>query len=252
MLEVKNLNSGYSDKQILFNISFTANAGEITAVIGPNGCGKSTLLKSLCGVLPVLSGEVIIDGVELKNLTPREIAQTVAYLPQNRQISDITVGRLVLHGRFPYLEYPRRYRNEDMVAAQKAMEQMQISDLQDKQLSSLSGGQQQKAYVAMALAQDTDTVLLDEPTTFLDVSHQIQVLNQARALADSGKHIITVIHDISHAMVYADRIIVLKEGTVIYRGNPEELYQSGVLDSVFNVSVKRVKTESGWLYYCEG
>ena len=186
MLEIHDLCGGYGQKTVLRDVSFSAPAGRITAILGPNGCGKSTLLKMICGILPAASGIVSLDGQDLQKLPASQIAQKAAYLAQNRQIPDITVGRLVLHGRFPYLSYPRRYRREDYRVAEKVMEQMQIQDLAETHLSQLSGGQQQKAYIAMALAQDTGVILLDEPTTYLDVAYQLQLLRQAKDLAKSG------------------------------------------------------------------
>jgi iron complex transport system ATP-binding protein len=132
------------------------------------------------------------------------------------------------------------------------MEAMGIMDLADQPLQNLSGGQRQKAYIAMALAQNTPVILLDEPTTYLDISHQLQMLRQAKKLAQQGKTVVMVIHDLSHAFQVADRLILLREGQVIAAGTPEGIYQSGIADSVFGVKLGRMQTESGWRYYCEG
>lgn len=250
MLEVKGIRGGYPKNQVLHGVSLTARSGEITAILGPNGCGKSTLLKSLCGIVPVAAGEVVLGGEDLLALPQRQLAQRAAYLAQNRQPPDITVGRLVLHGRFPYLSYPRRYRAEDHRIAREVMERLDILKLAETSMSQLSGGQRQKAYIAMALAQDTPLILMDEPTTYLDVSYQLQFLRQARALADSGRYVLMVIHDLSHALETADRVAVMGEGTVVLEGTPEEVYGSGVLDRVFGVRVLRTKTDQGWHYFC--
>ena len=250
MLEVKNLSGGYGQKTVLHEVSFSAPDGQITAILGPNGCGKSTLLKMICGVLPAASGSVSLYGQDLRKLPSNRIAQKVAYLAQCRQIPDITVGRLVLHGRFPYLSYPRRYRQEDYRVAKEVMEQLQILDLADTHLSRLSGGQQQKAYIAMALAQDTDVILLDEPTTYLDVSHQLQLLRQAKDLAKMGKHVLVVIHDLSHGLESADRVVLMDGGNAVIEGTPEEVYQSGTLERVFGVKVSRVRLDDEWHYLC--
>ena len=250
MLEVKNLSGGYGQKTVLREVSFSAPDGQITAILGPNGCGKSTLLKMICGILPAASGSVSLYGQDLRKLPSNRIAQKVAYLAQCRQIPDITVGRLVLHGRFPYLSYPRRYRQEDYRVAKEVMEQLQILDLADTHLSRLSGGQQQKAYIAMALAQDTDVILLDEPTTYLDVSHQLQLLRQAKDLAKMGKHVLVVIHDLSHGLESADRVVLMDGGNTVIEGTPEEVYQSGTLERVFGVKVSRVRLDDEWHYLC--
>lgn len=248
MLEVKHLQGGYAGKEVLHKVNFTARKGQVTVILGPNGCGKSTLLKSLCGIVPARSGEILLDGENLLSLRQNIIAQKVSYLAQSRQIPDITVGRLVLHGRFPYLCYPRRYRQMDYQIARQAMEQMQILELADTPLSRLSGGQQQKVYIAMALAQDTEVVLLDEPTTYLDVAHQLQVLRQVRLLADAGKYVLMVIHDLCHGLEAADHVVLMKNGSVVMEGTPEAAYETGALNRVFDVQVMRVRAERKWLY----
>lgn len=250
MLEIRNLCSGYGQKGVLHDVSATAQAGQITVILGPNGCGKSTLLKTICGILPASSGQALLDGQELLQLPSNQTAQKVAYLAQSRQIPDISVGRLVLHGRFPYLSYPRRYRQEDYRIAQQVMERLQLLELAEQPLSRLSGGQQQKAYIAMALAQDTDVILLDEPTTYLDVSYQLQMLRQARVLARAGKHVVMVIHDLSHALETADKIVLMQDGRVVMEGTPEEVYEAGALEDVFRVRVTRVEIERNWHYFC--
>lgn len=249
MLEIRNLTAGYPGKNVLREVSFTASAGQVTAVLGPNGCGKTTLLKTLCGILPVNQGQILLDGISLGEQTHSQLARSVSYLPQNRQVPEITAGRLVLHGRFPYLSYPRRYRAEDMAAAKAAMEAMGVGDLADTPMQQLSGGQRQKVYIAMALAQDTPVILLDEPTAYLDIRHQLQLQQQARALAARGKTVVMVVHDLSHAMTGANKVILLNQGQVAGAGTPEAVYTSGILDDVFGVDVCRVPTPEGWHYY---
>ena len=172
MVEVRNITVGYPGKTVLKNVSLAIPKGQLTVLLGPNGCGKSTLLKSLCGILTPENGQVLYDGEDLLLLPQQQLAQKIAYLSQGRQIPDITVRRLVLHGRFPYLGYPRRYRREDYACADLAMAQLGITDLADVPVQNLSGGQRQKVYIAMVLAQDTPIALLDEPTTYLDIVHQ--------------------------------------------------------------------------------
>ena len=155
----------------------------------------------------------------------------------------------MLHGRFPYLSYPRRYRQEDLAAAEAAMKKMGIPELADRNLSTLSGGQRQKVYIAMALAQDTPVVLLDEPNTFLDISHQLQLMAQAKNLAAEGKAVVLVLHDLSMAMDCADSLAVLSRGTCLIQGSPQEVFLSGCLDSAFGVRVSRIRTDAGWKYY---
>ena len=249
MLEIQNLSAGYPDKRVLQDVSMTLPAGAVTVILGPNGCGKSTLLKALCGILPASGGEVLLDGEAILKLPPRLLARKVAYLSQSRQVPDITARRMVLHGRFPYLSYPRRYRKVDYAAADAAMEQMGIVHLADTPLQNLSGGQRQKVYIAMALAQDTPVVLLDEPTTFLDISHQMQLMTQSRFLADSGKTVVLVLHDLAMAMEHADHLVVMAKGNVAAQGDAEAVFASGCFNQVFGVNVQRALTPDGWKYY---
>ena len=143
MLEIKELRAGYADREVLNNLNLIIPEGKVTVILGPNGCGKSTLLKSLCGILSIESGRVLIGGTDILAQPPRQLAQNIAYLSQSRQVPDITAYRLVLHGRFPYLGYPRRYRKEDHAVARTAMEQMGVWELADTLVEKLSGGQRQ-------------------------------------------------------------------------------------------------------------
>ena len=251
MLEIRNLSAGYPGKPVLDNISLTLAESSVTAIVGPNGCGKSTLLKSLAGILPA-TGSAMLDGQELLTLPPRELAKKVAFHPQSRPVPEITVKSLVLHGRFPYLSYPRRYRQEDQAIAQAAMETMGVADLADRSLTSLSGGQRQKVYIAMALAQDTPVVLLDEPNSFLDISHQLQLMDLAKRLAAEGKTVVPVLHDLSLALEWADSIAVFREGRCLLQGSPEAVFHSGCLSDAFGVRVQRMHTPYGWKYYFSG
>ena len=208
MVEIQHLSAGYPGHPVLTDISLTFPAGKVTVLAGPNGCGKSTLLRAIAGILPS-NGEILLDGESVRALTSRQRARKIAFLPQNRTVPEITARRLVLHGRFPYLHYPRQYRQEDLAAADAALEALGISDLADRSLSSLSGGQRQKVYIAMALAQDTPVVLLDEPTAFLDIAHQLQLMELAKALAAKGKTVVLVLHDLTLALEHADSLVVM-------------------------------------------
>lgn len=248
MLEIRNLSAGYDGSPVLRDVSLSIPAGKVTVLVGPNGCGKSTLLKALTGILPA-SGSVVWKNRELLGLDRRELAKVVAFLPQNRPVPEITVKNLVLHGRFPYLSYPRRYRREDHLIAEEAMERMGVAGFADRKLSALSGGQRQKVYLAMALAQDTPVMLLDEPNTFLDIAHQLRLMEQAKSLAEEGKTVVLVLHDLALALGWADSLAVISEGRCLIQGTPEEVYLSGNLEGTFGVEVQRVQTQQGWKYY---
>ena len=248
MLEIRNFSAGYKGKQVLQDVSVSIPQGAVTVIAGPNGSGKSTLLKALAGILPA-TGSVLLEGRELLQLDRRELAQTLAFLPQNRQIPEITAKNLVLHGRFPYLSYPRRYRAADYHAAESAMNRMGVGDLADRSMLKLSGGQRQKVYIAMALAQDTPVVLMDEPNTFLDIAHQLQLMEEAKALAAEGKTVVLVLHDLTLALTYGDSLVVLQEGRCLFQGTAEEAFRSGCLDIAFGVKIQRFQTSDGWKYY---
>ena len=240
MLELKNISVGYGDKAVLDGITLFLEKSKLTGIIGVNGCGKSTLLKSIIGILPLSGGEVFIDGNNLQSMSRNEIAKRVAYLAQGKSTPDMTVEQMVLHGRFPYLSYPRRYREADREIARRAMDSVGISHLADKSLHELSGGMRQAAYIAMALAQDTDYILLDEPTTYLDIAHQLELMKLLRELADRGKGIVAVMHDIPMAFDFSDEITVIHNGVVPLKAPPAEMSESHFIKRIFNVEIERM------------
>ena len=166
---MKNVSGGYGRKQVLYNIDTAFESGRITSIIGKNGCGKSTLLQMCCGLLTPSEGSIIIDGVNIASIKHADLAKKISYLSQSHSAGSITVRSLVSHGRFPYLGYPRKYSSEDKRKIADAMELAEVTDIADKYANELSGGQLQRAYIAMLLAQDTDIMLLDEPATYLDM-----------------------------------------------------------------------------------
>lgn len=249
MIETRGLRAGYRGRDVLHDINVSFPPGCVTVLLGPNGCGKSTLLRTVLGLQPAAGGEVLVDGTPLGELSPGELARRAAYLPQSRGVPNISALRMVLHGRFPYLSYPRRYRPEDYRVARQALGLAGAGELEDRLLPELSGGQRQRVYLAMALAQETQTVLMDEPTTFLDVGHQLEVTAMARRLAEEGRAVVMVLHDLPLALRWADDIALLSVGRLAAYGTAEEVYASGRLDRVFGVALRRVETESGWQYY---
>lgn len=246
---MRNVCAGYGDNEVLHNVSLTFQAGKVTVLVGPNGCGKSTLLKSLIRLNVHTSGEIKVEGVPIEELDSNSLAQKISCLSQGKNTPDITVMRMVLHGRFAYLKYPRRYRKQDYEMAQKAMEWVGIEDFAEKNVNQLSGGTQQKVYIAMALAQDTPTILMDEPTVYLDIAHQIKLMEMAKELAAQGKAVVMVLHDLTQAFHYADRIVVISGGRVVAQGTPEEIYEKDVIDATFQIRLSRVLTKSGWQYF---
>lgn len=245
MISITDLHASYEGAEILHGINAAFPEGKISVIMGPNGCGKSTTLRSLVRMVPETSGSLVLDGQELGSLTPRELARRIAYLPQSRDVPDISVERLVLHGRFPYLSYPRHYRKEDREKVGQALEWVGLKELRERKMENLSGGQRQKAYLAMALAQDTEVILMDEPTTFLDIKNQFEMLDRARSLADGGKTVIMILHDFESILHYADHVVLMAEGQVMTAGNAETVLRSAEVKAAFDVQPCFYETDDG-------
>ena len=250
MIEVKNLCAGYRGEDVLRGVTLAFRPGEVLALLGPNGCGKSTLLKAALGMIDKAGGEVLLNGVPLEKLSRREIAQSAAFLTQSRNTPVISALRMVLHGRFPYLSYPRRYGREDYAIARGALARVGAAQYENRNVGELSGGQRQSVYLAMALAQQTQTIFMDEPTTYLDIAHQLALMEMAHALAREGRAVVLVLHDLPLALRMADRIAVLQDGCVAACGTPEEIKASRVIDRVFHVALHAADTPHGRQYYC--
>lgn len=251
MIELKNISAGYEGKTVLHNINTVFERGKITVLVGPNGCGKSTLLKTIVCLVPYSQGEILVDESSLKELSTKELARKVAYLAQNKKAPDISVLKMVLHGRFPYLNYPRKYRAQDLEIARQALRWTELEEQEEDLVSKLSGGMQQKVFIAMALAQDADTILMDEPTTYLDIVHQMRLGEMARQLAKEGKAVVMVLHDLPQALRLADKVLVLKDGEILEQGTAEEVYENGSLEKAFGVKIEKVVTNKGemiWHY----
>lgn len=238
MLEVRNISAGYGNKTVIKDLTASFEKGKITSITGTNGCGKSTLLKTLVGIISISDGEILYDGINISTMKRNKIAQRSAYLSQGKNTPDMTVMQMVLHGRFPYLSYPRRYSKQDYKIASDALEKVGMINRSDTPLYNLSGGMKQNAYIAMALAQDTDYILLDEPTTYLDISHQIKLMETLKHLASAGKGIITVMHDLPLAFRYSDKIAVISDKKITVFGNPCEIYNSDIIEKTFEIRLK--------------
>ena len=250
MIELRHLSAGYGGRPIVEDVSLSFPEGAVTVILGPNGSGKSTLLKAALGLLDVGKEQIFYDGVPIERLKRRQVAQQAALLAQTRSGSDIQAERLVLHGRFPYLSYPRQYTEKDRSIAREAMERTGAAAYADCLVNRLSGGQRQSVYLAMLLAQQTKSVFLDEPTTFLDIRHQLELMDWVRQLAQEGRAAVMVLHDLPLAMEYADRIALLERGRLVFEGTPEELYASGKIEGVFGVRFHRLEHDDGLHYFC--
>lgn len=249
MIKLENVCVSYGKRQVLHDVSATFERGRVTAIIGANGCGKTTLLKTALGILPAFEGDVTVDGNALSAMSTRERAKKMAYLAQSRSLPRMTVEQLVLHGRYAHLAFPHVYSTHDKRTADAAIGRMGLTDVADRMLSELSGGMRQNAYIAMALSQSSDYILLDEPTTYLDIANRLQLMRTLRELAEEGKGVVVVLHDLILALKYADEIAVMREGRVVLQAEPQEVFSSGALRDVFGVEIRSIADGDSMDYY---
>lgn len=238
-LQTENLTVSYGTQRVLDGLSLTLPAGKITALLGPNGCGKSTLLNCFSRLITPKSGTIRLEGKPLNDFTSRQLARHLALLPQHHLVPEgISVRELVAYGRSPWLSLWGRLSAEDNTRVDMAMNQTQIYLLAERRLTELSGGQRQRAFLAMVLAQDTPVVLLDEPTTYLDINHQVELMHLMEQLKMAGKSVITVLHDLNQASRYCDHLVMLASGRVIAQGAPEAVMKPELLKKVFSVEAE--------------
>lgn len=239
MIRFDGLRAGYDGVERLHGLSCALPGGRLVALIGPNGCGKSTLMKCAAGILKPSAGEIWVDNRPARELSRREMALAVSYMPQSRPAPSIPVRQLVAHGRYPHLKWGHSLTGADREIVRAAMERTDTARYGDRPVSQLSGGERQRAYLAMMLAQETPVMLLDEPTTYLDLSSQFQLMELLAGLSGEGRAVVLVLHDLALALEYADEILLMRDGELIQSGTPEEIYRSGRLDEVFAIRVER-------------
>lgn len=250
ILRAQNVSAGYRrGENVIKNLSCNFKSGNITAVIGPNGCGKSTLLKILARQLSLSDGNVFVDDKDVKLFKPKELARIIAVLPQVRNVPSIPAKALVSHGRFPYMSFPRIPSSQDKKTVEDCMRATDTLRFANTDVSTLSGGQRQKVYIAMLLAQQTDIILMDEPTTFLDMSCQFEILDMIKSLRQQGKCIVVVLHDISHAMQIADDILLISQGEKVFYGSPEDFIESGAPEKYMNLCPHKAEDGDKEVYY---
>ncbi|EEX94752.1 iron-dicitrate transporter ATP-binding subunit [Vibrio orientalis CIP 102891 = ATCC 33934] len=236
MIKTQQLCVSYGKDTVIENLDLEIPEGKITALIGPNGSGKSTLLKTLCRINKGFVGHLSVFDKPIQHYADKELAKYISLLPQVLTTpEDITVRRLVEYGRSPYLSYWGKLTQDDHQKVDKAIEETQIQSLVDKKVDALSGGQRQRVWIAMVLAQDTPIVMLDEPTTYLDLSHQVELMKLIQKLNAKGKTIIVVLHDLNQACRYCDHLVVLKSGKVATTGSPEHVFTESLLRDVFDL-----------------
>ncbi|MBD8027736.1 ABC transporter ATP-binding protein [Ureibacillus sp. Re31] len=236
-LQVEDIRVGYDEQTIVHDISMAIPDGKITTIIGANGCGKSTLLKAITRIINHESGQVVLDGKNIRKMKTKELATQLAILPQSPESAQgLLVEELVSYGRFPYQKGFGNLSAKDKEMIDWALEVTGTKDFRHKAVDALSGGQRQRVWIAMALAQETDIIFLDEPTTYLDMAHQLEVLELLHMLnVQEGRTIVMVLHDLNQAARFSDYILALSHGHLIRAGEPEEVITTEVLKEVFNI-----------------
>lgn len=236
-LHTKQLDIAYTDRLIVESLDLTIESGKITALVGANGSGKSTILKSMARILKPQGGGVFLDGQSIHRQSTKEVARQLAILPQNPTAPEgLTVRELVSYGRFPHQKGFGTQSRKDLELIRWSLDVTGMTEFADRAVDQLSGGQRQKAWIAMSLAQETNILLLDEPTTFLDMAHQLEVLELLQKLnREENRTIIMVVHDLNHATRYADQIVAIKQGKVVCQGTPTEVMTCAVLLEVFGI-----------------
>ncbi|WP_413316755.1 ABC transporter ATP-binding protein [Agrococcus sp. 1P02AA] len=235
-LEARGASIGYGDRHVIEGLDVAIPDGSFTVIIGPNACGKSTLLRSLARLLPPTSGRIVLDGDDIRSRPTREVARTIGLLPQTAVAPEgITVVDLVSRGRYPHQGLLQQWSTEDERAVRAALAATSTEDLAKRRVDELSGGQRQRVWIAMVLAQETPLVLLDEPTTFLDIAHQIELLELCRRLHLEGRTLVAVLHDINQAARYATHLIAMRDGDVVAEGTPTEVVTAELVERVFGV-----------------
>ncbi|HCX86282.1 MAG TPA: Fe(3+)-dicitrate ABC transporter ATP-binding protein [Micrococcales bacterium] len=235
-LAARDVQIGYPGRTVISDLSLDVLAGEFTVIVGPNACGKSTLLRALGRMLPTAQGQVVLDGQEISRYSTKEVARRVGLLPQSPVTPDaITVADLVSRGRHPHQRLLRQWSPADAAAVSGALAEVGMVDQADRMVDELSGGQRQRVWIAMTLAQETPILLLDEPTTYLDVVHQIDVLDLCSRLHAQGRTLVAVLHDLNMAARYASHIVVMSEGRIVAQGSAGEVVTPELLGEAFGL-----------------
>lgn len=242
-LAAESLTLAYGERLVVDALDLEVPPGAVTAIVGANGCGKSTLLRALARLLPVRSGRVVLDGADIRSRPSKEVARTLGLLPQSPVAPEgIAVADLVGRGRHPHQRALARWSAKDYAVVADALAATGTADLADRTVDELSGGQRQRVWIAMALAQETDILLLDEPTTFLDVAHQVEVLDLLRDLNhDRGTTIVMVLHDMNMAARYADHLVALSGGRIVAAGEPAAILTSEMIREVFDLDCRVIE-----------
>ncbi|MCL4129243.1 UNVERIFIED_CONTAM: hypothetical protein GTU68_040747 [Idotea baltica] len=239
-MTIRGLSAGYGDDAIIRDLDLAVPRGKFTALLGPNGCGKSTLLRTVAGLQKPMRGEIVLGDTPTHQMSSKALARRVSILAQNAQAPDgLTVSDLVRQGRYPHRSLLGGWSAEDSMAVQDALRLTHMTHLQNRLLTQLSGGQRQRAWIAMTLAQKGEILLLDEPTSFLDLGHQLELLSLVRDLIDRREvTVLAVLHDLNQAARYADKLVLLNKGSITAQGNPHEVLTPDRVRSAFGIDVR--------------
>ncbi|WP_030756817.1 ABC transporter ATP-binding protein [Streptomyces sp. NRRL F-5135] len=245
-LAARGVTVGYGGRAVIDDLDVAIPPGVITTIIGPNGCGKSTLLRTLTRLLKPALGTVVLDGEDIAELRTRDVAKKLGLLPQAPVAPEgLTVADLVARGRHPHQSWLRQWSSDDAEVVARALAMTGVSALADRPVDSLSGGQRQRVWISMTLAQGTDLLLLDEPTTYLDLAHAIDVLDLVDDLHESGRTVVMVLHDLNLATRYSDNLVVMREGSILAQGHPRDVITAELLYEAFGLHAKVVDDPVG-------
>nr|WP_237498573.1 MULTISPECIES: ABC transporter ATP-binding protein [unclassified Streptomyces] len=245
-LAARGITVGYGGRNVIEKLDVEIPSGVVTTIIGPNGCGKSTLLRTLTRLLKPAGGAVVLDGEDIARLRTRDVAKKLGLLPQSPVAPEgLTVSDLVARGRHPHQSWLRQWSSDDADVVRRALAMTGVSDLADRPVDSLSGGQRQRVWISMTLAQGTDLLLLDEPTTYLDLAHAIDVLDLVDDLHESGCTVVMVLHDLNLATRYSDNLVVMREGAILAQGHPRDVITAELLDEAFGLRAKVIEDPVG-------
>lgn len=242
-LRANHLSIGYEDNTVIAGLSVQVPDGQVTAIVGPNACGKSTLLRGLARLIKPSGGQVVLDGQDIASLHTKEVARRLGLLPQTSIAPEgITVADLVSRGRFPHQKVMRQWSAADEAGVADAMAQTGVTELAGRLVDELSGGQRQRVWVAMVLAQQTPLILLDEPTTYLDIAHQVELLDLFTKLnREQNRTVVAVLHDLNHACRYADHIIAMKSGEIVAQGDPAAVITGELVEDVYGLACQIIE-----------
>ncbi|WP_399945733.1 ABC transporter ATP-binding protein [Streptomyces sp. BBFR25] len=245
-LAARGVTVGYGSRSVIDGLDVAIPPGVITTIIGPNGCGKSTLLRTLSRLLRPTGGTVVLDGEDIASLRTRDVAKKLGLLPQAPVAPEgLTVSDLVARGRHPHQSWLRQWSSDDADVVRRALAMTGVSDLADRPVDSLSGGQRQRVWISMTLAQGTDLLLLDEPTTYLDLAHAVDVLDLVDDLHESGRTVVMVLHDLNLATRYSDNLVVMREGAILAQGHPRDVVTADLLHEAFGLRAKVIDDPVG-------